>query len=475
MNAWETKRGRLDFNHIDPGSERRILHWDHQWKVASVLTRLARLAAKQPAPPTTNAQQLIEAQQIERICSGASGAWEWDAWLALSSRPRRVLPDSTHSISVLLEQDKAGCLALLEVELVADGAGEIYPDPLSNGFIEFEQETFLRAAGDVWERVKQEVAPKPEQRDRLEAVDARFRLLHIPIAGYRNPHLQAISGRSAQAAFHLCLLQLANAHLGRSEAILLDQSVAVSATVEDGGGLGGVDPLSLDSKLKAAYLTGLALVIVAGQDEKKARDALQAAQVRQASTGYAASLEVVGANMIPEAVSLLRDRAKEKEAVRRYEREQCRWLDILERKAPIEKHYQALPLLREVKREKLPRSDRERQEGEGQQDDSAGFRGLRGAEVQRWEEELRAEQVTYERHSLADVFSKFRQVVKEARSDVPRFIVLGPPGSGKTTLTQYLASVCCQQGNGVVDGLMLCSANEKRVMSWGFVSGCLYR
>jgi predicted NACHT family NTPase len=68
--------------------------------------------------------------------------------------------------------------------------------------------------------------------------------------------------------------------------------------------------------------------------------------------------------------------------------------------------------------------------------------GLRGIDLVRWEEELREERIAYEPHSLEEVFANFRRVAKDAKSDVPRFFVLGPPGSGKTTLAQYLAWAC---------------------------------
>ena len=119
--------------------------------------------------------------------------------------------------------------------------------------------------------------------------------------------------------------------------------------------------------------------------------------------------------------------------MRQWELEQCANLNILDRTVPLEKHYQVLPLLREVKKERLPhepgRSEKE-EETKG---------GLRPVDILRWEEELRAEQVTYERVTLEQVFADFRSVVKEAQGAAPRFVVLGPPGSGKTTLEKYLA------------------------------------
>jgi|GEM_PF-1455661 len=415
-----------------------IPHGKHQSGAARTLVQLALLAAKQPNPSAASVQQFIEAEQLQRICLGGLGAVEWDAVCALSSTPRRAISTTARSVSVLLEQGNIGCLALLEVELIADGAGEIYPDPQRVGFIEFDQETFLKSATEVWEQVKQEVTRKPEEREQLESVDARFRLRHLHVPQYHNPRLVAIKGRSAQAAFHLCLLQAARAYLGEPDVILLDQSVAVSATVEDGRKLGSVG--ALESKLEAAYLKGLAIVIVAKADEAKAKQALAAVKACKSVLEYGSAVEVIGVETIAETVGLLRDRAKEKEAIRRYERERSSQLDILDRLVPIEAHYQVLPLLREVKKEKLPS-----QGAPEEQSDETADAGLRSVEVQRWEEELRAEQITYEQHSLHDVLSDFRRVVEEAKSAVPRFFVLGPPGSGKTTLAQYLAWACSEQ------------------------------
>jgi hypothetical protein len=123
--------------------------------------------------------------------------------------------------------------------------------------------------------------------------------------------------------------------------------------------------------------------------------------------------------------------------VRRHYRDTCASLDLLGTKAlvPLETLYQELPLLREVQRERLPREPQKPRQNE----DDKSRSSLGAAEILRWEEHIRDEQVTYLRHSLDELFADFPRVILNAASAVPRFIVLGPPRSGKTTLQRVLA------------------------------------
>ena len=403
--------------------------YEHQAQVARTFIKLAQLAARQPNLPIGKLQTQIGAAALDATAA-------WDAYCALAGNARTALPGTQSRLTVLLEQDQVGCLAILETELMAGGTGCVYPAPAVNASLAFDQETFLIGARKVWELAQREAAQTAEQRQRLAAVDVRFRLASVPVQNYRNPQLSSVSGRSAEAAFFLCLKQSADAYLGQPAALLLDETVAATATIESNGRLGKVG--SIPSKLEAAYLAGRAVVIVAAANETEAQLALQNAKGRH--TDYPVKTEAVGIETVQGLLEFVRDRAKEREAVRRFEQEKCAKLEVIGREdVGLETHYRELPLLREVKRDKLPRADHERDKPDRRPDEDDPFATPRVIELRRWEESLQQDFIADKQFSLDEVLTDFRKAVEGASSDVPRFFVLGPPGSGKTTLAQYLA------------------------------------
>src|SRR5437867_4350647 len=202
--------------------------------------------------------------------------------------------------------------------------------------------------------------------------------------------------------------------------------VTLTATIDPSGRLGSVGGLwpKLLAASKEAAMLGLLRVVVVSDKQPDVTPELLAPD--------ASPLRVLQAATLQEAVQKLYEEQGPREAVRRHERVHCASIDLLGRSVPFEKHYQQLPLLREVKRERLPRHLRspEREEDPEPQ--------LRPVDILRWEEELREERVTYERVSLEQVFTDFQSAAKGAKRAGPSFVVLGPPGSGKTTLVQYL-------------------------------------
>ena len=104
--------------------------------------------------------------------------------------------------------------------------------------------------------------------------------------------------------------------------------------------------------------------------------------------------------------------------------------------APLAKHYQAVPLLQEIQREQLPRSERIKIIHRGH----AG-----GAQRGIWErfsvsifsagkKKLQGKHISYEPRALEDLFQNFRQAVETATSEIPRFSRPRSPGQWKNHL-----------------------------------------
>src|SRR5919197_999296 len=125
--------------------------------------------------------------------------------------------------------------------------------------------------------------------------------------------------------------------------------VTLTATITPSGRLGSVGglwPKLLAAAKEAATLGLLRIVVVSDEQPDVAPELLKP---------EAAPLRVMRAATLREAVQKLYEEHGPREAVRRHERAQCASIDLLGRSVPLETHYQVLPLLREVERERLLR------------------------------------------------------------------------------------------------------------------------
>src|SRR6266540_1177689 len=168
--------------------------------------------------------------------------------------------------------------------------------------------------------------------------------------------------------------------------------VTITATINPSGRLGSVGGLwpKLLAAAKEAATLGLLRVVVVAEDQPDVPTELE--------KDDASPLRILRAATLQEAVQKLYEEHGPRETVRRYERAQCASIDLLGKSVPLETHYQVLPLLREVKRERLLRHPHSPEEEDTEP-------RLQPIDILRWEEELREERVTYERVLLEQVFN----------------------------------------------------------------------
>ena len=237
--------------------------------------------------------------------------------------------------------------------------------------------------------------------------------------------LPFIAGPSLGGAFALGLARLLVTHEPYSDLDL--EQLAVTAEITTNGQLqpvGKVWHKLLGEEIKALAQRKLLRTVVVADGQ----EGIPAAYLTPE-----ADLYVVPALSVKEATERLIAESLPWQRVRQFECKASQDLLIIDRLVPLTEHYQVLPLLQEVKKEALPRV----KQSDSEEDDQSN--PLSTYELLRWEEDLRVQARHYQRVELNQVFSDFARLAGKPGQTVPRFFVLGPPGSGKTTLVQYLA------------------------------------
>jgi hypothetical protein len=376
----------------------------HQWQFANHLVDIGQLSAK---------SRHITDEKLTRHSFESLSPWQWDAFCSFLSRPRNKISNTTFSITLLFENKNVGCLAILETELVGCGTGDIYVDPHYNGFVQIGDD-FQHSAVTVWQLAINHAAEVQDEICALMSVDARFRLSPIQLCTCPDPLSGCLSGRSAEAAFGLTLIQSINSYFGRAESLLLDQTVAVSATLSGSGVLGRVT--GLHHKMEAAHLKEMALVIVSKPDVTVAIQAMQAAQTRSRLPGTFTSTEIVGAKSILDVLSLLSERGREKESVRECEKRACAQLSVLGgwQKFTMETHYVPLPLLLHLPAEDLLQEDLIQPDSKIDER-VIPIASLRLTEIRYWEEVIRGRHVKTINISIEEIFSEFSKISDQAK------------------------------------------------------------
>ncbi|MBI1923768.1 hypothetical protein HYR99_05910 [Candidatus Poribacteria bacterium] len=300
-----------------------------QWERACRLVELAQQAA-QAADGSE-----VRDEQLDRACFPNLSAWEWEAFCDFRGRSAER---SVTLIALLVYQNNKGFTAKLTLELFKNGTGGIYKSPAEHAF--------LTLAPDFEGAIDNAKACVKSRGANFDGVDVRWRLERHD----GKPLPPFVEGPSMGAAFAIGLSRLFFAESTEDELDL--DGVAVTAQVDKAGNLDKIGLLF--EKLEAiANMGQIHTVVVAA----KQQDSVLEPYLRE----DAVLMRVLKAQAVDDAMKQLPDNSLPRRAVLKKVREECATLDILGwKQVPMETHYQVL-LLREVKREKLPRFNREGQ------------------------------------------------------------------------------------------------------------------
>lgn len=375
--------------------QQRFPYVSKQWLIIQKLFRLAELAAAQPESRHMDAG-------MERACLPAelNAARNWEFFYHLQQghpRPEEGQGEKTRVLLVDVK-DAEGVTADLTVHLIPDGTGAIYPCPVTNTFLitDAENNLFDEAINTARQFLQNQGIWK-------DSYDIRWQLKRDD----KKP-MPTITGNSMGGAFALILWKLFTRPAGCEL-----EDIACSAAIDVQGAFGKVGGIwkKLWPKLR--------LVLVANEQDDVAEEYRQ-----ERSTPY-----VVKVASFKEAREKVIESQKPRMSMLQEIKKRCGNMTILQWKTlhaengQYPKLYQ-MPLVNKIET-KRPAKDKN--------GSSSAFRSEK-------------EQSEKEQYDLDTVLQKFSQFItpKTKTAVQPRFVLLGEPGSGKTSCINYLAySLAC--------------------------------
>lgn len=360
---------------------------EYQQHTLLALLRIARLVNQQSG---TFSDQSLQRLATELCIAPGLIA---DIVASLTGEQLRHALESTSICVLLVNDENTAVPATLTLESVDEGSGEIYPIPelllcRDDRFRQAERLAASRLSGD-------------------EHFDIRWKLDRLD--GKAVGHLTGPSMGAAFAAGIRALIE----HPFSEDSVDL-QRVAVCAAIDDNYRLLKVGSLWGKLGPDAVQLAGLHTLVIAAEQT----------HTPPAFLDSASRVMLIQAESVGQALNRLQMLNLPARHVRDYESAACEMLEyrLSGTQERVETHYSILPLYR--------KHNTAVDDAEGKKTGA----GMAPSKVTSWEDTIRQTGRHYSPVTLEHVFNT------QGKQDgcAARLLFLGPPGSGKTTLIQYL-------------------------------------